>query len=187
VEIYRQVSFQTELLSLFAARNESFADEKLKGMTAREVKALYDKYISEDILNDKLDYRYYKFRKDKEEYGYVFSISVKGLWSKIELLVAMEPDFSRYIGMKIIEQGETPGLGARITEDWFQNQFTGKKFAVASGFAELKLIDENAEPQNNKIRQITGATASSRAVAEGLQNELQRVYKMYMEDNGQVK
>ena len=179
VEKFREVSFQTRLLSIFIPAIPELNGKALDGLEAEEISKLYKSYITAKSFNNDTEYQYYQFSIAGKEQGYVFPVSVKGLWSTIHLLVAIKPDFSEYMGIKIISQGETPGLGARITEEWFQKQFAGKSFLEGKELAELEVIAENEQPKAGEYRQITGATVSSRAVISGVQAELMLLYKEY--------
>ncbi len=53
--------------------------------------------------------------------------SGSGLWGTITGVIAVEQDLSRIVGMDIISHNETPGLGGRIAEQWFKDQFRGEK------------------------------------------------------------
>lgn len=64
--------------------------------------------------------------------------------------------------IRVISQNETPGLGSRITEDWFLKQFEGKSLE------EIKLVKEGGE-----IDAITGATISSEAVVDSVREEIE--------------
>ena len=72
-------------------------------------------------------------------------------------------------GFKVVSQVETPGLGARITEEAFQRQFVGKE--VASGITMTR--SGNAGP--SEFDAITGATETSRA----LERILNRGFEQY--------
>ena len=48
------------------------------------------------------------------------------LWGPIWGYVALEEDLNTISGAVFDHQGETPGLGAEINTDWFQEPFTGK-------------------------------------------------------------
>ncbi len=186
VEIYRTASFRSSLLELLAADIVELQQQDIKLLKVEEINKIYQKYIVEKKLDNKTGQKYYLFTDHGKETGYVFPVSVKGLWSTIDLLAAVSPDFNQYIGIKVIAQQETPGLGARITEKWFQVQFIGKKIIENNKLDELKLVSENEKALDQQIRQITGATVSSRAVAVGVQQELQLIYKNYFLDGAGV-
>lgn len=94
---------------------------------------------------EKEDLVLYKARDAKGNLiAYVFITQVHGYSSDIRTAVSLKPK-GDIIAIKILEQCETPGIGSRITEDEFLNQFKNKNVDV-------------------RFDTITGATISSRAV-----------------------
>ncbi len=89
--------------------------------------------------------------------GYAFTVIGKGYGGEIEMLVGIENDAATIRGLSVITHGETPGLGAKITEPWFQEQFQGKSVN------DLALTKDGGE-----IDAITGATISSSAVVDAV-------------------
>lgn len=88
--------------------------------------------------------------------GYAFMTDGKGYGGKIGILVGLET--SRALrGIRVISHQETPGLGAKITDTGFLDQFVGLVPA------QLALARDGGA-----VDAITGATISSRAVAEGI-------------------
>jgi Na+-transporting NADH:ubiquinone oxidoreductase subunit C len=87
-----------------------------------------------------------------------FEISGPGFWGSISALIALEPDLETIKGLKIMENKETPGLGGRIADDWFQDQFRGKKLVP-----ELKIVPYGRAKEINEVDAITGATQTSKA------------------------
>ena len=86
-------------------------------------------------------------------------------------LIAYTPDYEQIINVAIINQSETPGLGARITEPWFTEQFANKLIAD-----KYDMLAENAENVSDlQVRQITGATLSSKAVVSMITEESKRI------------
>ncbi len=61
------------------------------------------------------------------ETKYVIPLSGKGLWGAIWGYLALNADKNTVYGAYFSHQSETAGLGARITEETFQNEFQGKK------------------------------------------------------------
>ena len=177
VEMYQELRLQINLLSLFKSEIPELNDEVIKENNPETMNKLYSKYLVSKTLENRPDYQYFEFVDKDNTAGYVFPVSAKGLWSTIKLLVAVDTEFNKYLGIKIISQGETPGLGARITENWFQEQFTGKGFRQIDGFNKLQLIEENGNRKADQILQITGATVSSKAIVSGIQHDLEILYK----------
>ena len=92
--------------------------------------------------------------------GFAFIAQGPGYQGKISILCAAGPHFKKLLGIEIIESLETPGLGARINEDWFKKQF--------QGLSTLKPITYGKKQNlaNNQIQAITGATISSRSLVK---------------------
>ncbi len=90
--------------------------------------------------------------------GTAFVVNGPGFWGAISALIALEPDLETIEGLKILENRETPGLGGRIADDWFQGQFKGKKLVP-----ELKIVPYGKAKGINEVDAITGATQTSKA------------------------
>jgi electron transport complex protein RnfG len=88
--------------------------------------------------------------------------SSNGYSGEIKILVGITP-IGKVSGVEILKHAETPGLGAKIEEKKFRAQFLGKSL---SGF-KWKVRKEGGE-----VDEITGATISSRAVTEAIENAL---------------
>ena len=88
--------------------------------------------------------------------GYAFMTNGKGYGGKIGILVGLETNRALR-GIRVISHQETPGLGAKITDIGFLDQFVGLVPA------QLALARDGGA-----VDAITGATISSRAVAEGI-------------------
>ncbi len=118
------------------------------------------------------DLEYYKAIKNGDEIGFVFDISGSGLWGTINAIIAVTPDFSKIIGIEILSQNETPGLGGRITEAWFKDQFKNKNLIVDNKIKTFKLVPEGESTSDIQVNQITGATSSSKAVVNIIKEEM---------------
>jgi Na+-translocating ferredoxin:NAD+ oxidoreductase subunit G len=97
--------------------------------------------------------------------GYAFNIVASGYGGDIKILVAIEntslsEDDIILRGISIISNTETPGLGAKITEESWLEQFSG---------ANMNEVFLKADGGN--IDAISGATISSSAVVDAIQKE----------------
>jgi Na+-transporting NADH:ubiquinone oxidoreductase subunit C len=92
--------------------------------------------------------------------SYVFVQTGSGLWGSITAVVGLRGDLSGLTGLTFTDQNETPGLGARITEDWFKAQFRGRK----GPFTIVPEGTKSASPQ--EFDGITGASITTRAVRD---------------------
>ncbi len=117
-----------------------------------------------------------------EPLGVAFEAVGNGFQGKISIMVGMKNDFSEIIGIKILEQIETPGLGTKIVEDptnkkdpfWWPNQFKGLQTNPEIG------VVKNIKPTKpTDIQAITGATISSQAVVNILNAQIERAKNIY--------
>ena len=97
-------------------------------------------------------------RKGGESVGHVLAASTQGYSGPIRSLVGLD-DAGSITGVWVLEQTETPGLGARIASAEFLAQFQGRKPEEAA----LRKDDPAG-----KIDAITSATISSRALANAI-------------------
>jgi len=80
-----------------------------------------------DIQEGEALYPLYVYKENSQVIAYCFPIVGKGLWSTLYGYFALEPDAITVRGITFYQHGETPGLGAEIEKDWFQNNYKGKK------------------------------------------------------------
>ncbi|MEJ2642942.1 MAG: FMN-binding protein [Desulfosarcinaceae bacterium] len=90
--------------------------------------------------------------------GWVVKTAGQGYSDKVELLLGLDPTFTKITGLFILEQKETPGLGNKMIFPEWRGQFIGKPTAPP-----LKVVKTGAQAKN-EIDAITGATISSRSV-----------------------
>lgn len=91
--------------------------------------------------------------------GYALPAQGNGYQGVIKLMIGLTPDLSEITGLSILEQVETPGLGGRISEQAFQEQFRGVKTKP-----EVDYVKNQKPESDNEIQAVTGATISSRSV-----------------------
>jgi|LSQX01.1.fsa_nt_gb electron transport complex protein RnfG len=100
--------------------------------------------------------------KGDEIVGYTVKTNPKGYAGGIEMLTGFKLSDKSIEGITIINQSETPGLGAKAAESNFQDQFKGK-----DGSQPIKVIKSGAAV-DNQVDAITGATITSNAVVNGV-------------------
>ena len=126
----------------------------------------------EDIQEGEEFYPLYIYKEDGKVIAYCFPIIGKGLWSTLYGYFALEPDAATVRGITFYKHGETPGLGAEIEKDWFQNDFKGKKIwdiknnmLMPTKVVKGKVADQvSAEQAPFYVDGISGATMTSKGV-----------------------
>ena len=102
---------------------------------------------------------YEVFDDNSNSLGYALPYEGNGFQGKVRLIVGLNKDIEKLVGLKILEQVETPGLGTKVAETLFTDQF--KNLVVTPEIISVKGV----EPQNpNEVQAITGATISSKAI-----------------------
>jgi electron transport complex protein RnfG len=110
----------------------------------------------------------YPAKKDDIVVGYaVNSYTRKGFSGNITLMTGFKPD-GTIINITVLEQKETPGLGTKMTEPQFRDQFNQKN---PSDFS-LKV-----KKDGGPVDAITAATISSRAFCDAVQRAYNTLQK----------
>lgn len=105
-----------------------------------------------------------------------FLMGGMGFWDRIEAVVVLTPDLKQILNIQFMDQKETPGLGARIEEPWFTDQFQGLQVAWNAAPDERIVIGASPDPQaKNRVDGITGATQTSMALMNFLNQELELI------------
>ncbi len=110
---------------------------------------------------------------------YIFEMRGAGLWGPIWGFISLNEDMSTIYGANFDHQGETPGLGAEISTDWFQEDFKGKEIFNESGeLVSITVTKVGQEaPEDHSVDGISGGTITSK----GLQDMLEEGFSAYRE------
>ena len=126
----------------------------------------YQKVVKEDLT-------YFEcFDKRGGRIGTAILCEGTGYQGEIRLMLGINADLSEFTGMAVLEQFETPGLGAKIAEKKFEEQFRG-----LATRPPIEYVKAKAPEKPNEIQAITGATISSRAVV----NIINKTVKEWLE------
>lgn len=108
--------------------------------------------------------------------GWSFNATGSGFADKIELVIAVDDKFTKIAGYDVLSSNETPGFGDQIKYDWFRKQFAG------APVEELKLSTTGDSSKiDNEIISISGATISSDAVVDIVNNTVKQVKEKMIE------
>jgi electron transport complex protein RnfG len=103
---------------------------------------------------------FFVVRKDGEPFAVALEDYGMGFGGNLGVMVGFEIETANLVGIGITTMSETPGLGTRVKEKAFVAQFKGmNKDAI------LKVKKDGGE-----IDALSGATISSRAVAQAMDN-----------------
>jgi len=134
--------------------------------TAAEISALFDARVEEKTGSGG---SYYLVKDESgEPSGYVFLQNGPGLWGEITATVGFDARLERLTGVDFLRQNETPGLGARIGESWFREQFRGKR-------GPFSTVAEGEPTAENQFDAVSGATLTSNFVKDLLNAAVKQV------------
>ncbi len=104
--------------------------------------------------------------------GYTFIAAKSAYSSTIQTMVGIDRDM-KVIAIKVIDQAETPGLGANCTQPSFYEMFRGL------GESEL-YVDKDG----GAVRSIAGATITTRAVTNSIREEIAALKRYLVKQGG---
>ena len=101
------------------------------------------------------------------ETKYVLPVTGRGLWGGLWGYIALNADKKTVFGTYFYHTSETAGLGARIGERWFQEQFNGKPLFAGDDTENIALsvVKAGASKAETEIDGVTGATLTSDGVS----------------------
>lgn len=121
--------------------------------------ALHTRFVEEVQKPDDATAGAYVLRQGGSVAGYALPFSGQGFWAPIKGVLGISPDRETITGIAFYEQNETPGLGARITEPDFKEQFESLRMTGAEAPIQMK---RPGEPLNEgQFHAVTGATQTS--------------------------
>ncbi|RKS43440.1 Na+-transporting NADH:ubiquinone oxidoreductase subunit C [Gillisia mitskevichiae] len=165
-----------------ALKEDGSVDEKADAFTvdlARELKKPGNEQV----------YPLYIANIDGAKY-YIIPLRGKGLWDAIWGYVSLKDDVNTIKGAVFDHKGETPGLGAEITQTWFRERFADEKIFDGSGnLIGVSVVKGNVGPSNkedNKVDAISGATITGNGVSDMISERLQH-YLPYFKKQKDIK
>ena len=164
-----------------------------------QVKSLYEKYIVQDMLVDRegnivdsadnvafaVQMKKYvklpdaerqlpvmKCTMDDGSVKYVLPVYGAGLWGPIWGYVAVNDDGNTIFGAYFSHEGETPGLGARIADQDFQDEFKDKHLFQEGEYKGVVVLKKGQKSTTGaeQIDALTGATITSLGVSAMLED-----------------
>jgi Na+-transporting NADH:ubiquinone oxidoreductase subunit C len=140
------------------------------GIKAENAVAVFDEKVTQRDIGE---ISLYSAVNDEGTEVYSIPFEGSGLWGTIRGYVSVDANLSTITGIAFTEQNETPGLGGRIEEEWYKEQFRGIGIDTALAYGEDTGIDA-----------ITGATSTSNAVLKIINNFIDTTLKELEEADG---
>jgi Na+-transporting NADH:ubiquinone oxidoreductase subunit C len=143
----------------------------IEAHTQEEVFAAYSALEHQDlpstVVGDRPVYVYH----DHSGPRFARMFSGPGIWGDITAVISVNADATAVIGVEILDQNETPGLGGRVTSRRFLDQLSGETIGPDGIYVTTRGPGDYS-PGNSRIDGITGATGTTRAFDRMLNREL---------------
>lgn len=98
---------------------------------------------------------------------YIIPVAGKGLWGPIWGNLCIDEDMETIIGASFGHQGETPGLGAEIKQQFFIDRWVNEKISEDGAPTKFEIVkDGSGKELPAKVDGITGGTITSKGVEE---------------------
>ena len=126
---------------------------------------------------DSQDFPLYVAEIDSEKF-YIIPIRGNGLWNAIFGYISLKEDLNTIKGVVFDHVGETAGLGAEITQDWFIERFIDEKlFDANRNLMGITVSKTNNDPSNldktdHEVDAISGATITGDGVTDMIKERI---------------
>ena len=143
--------------------------------------------IVEDNITGELTYSYNGVEYlpayiSEKKNSLIIPVSGKGLWSSLYGYFALDiTNYSTVKGITFYQHGETPGLGAEITKNWFKTSFIDKEIYSDNQLQSIMVTKAGQADKSSlyEVDGISGATITSRGVEILLKRDLLRYEKYF--------
>ncbi|MFN2340624.1 MAG: RnfABCDGE type electron transport complex subunit G [Halanaerobium sp.] len=126
--------------------------------------------VEEVEKNDNLFYEGYD--SDGNQVGVAFQNTGGGYNGAIEIMVGVNLESDKIYKISVLNHQETPGLGARITENEFKSNFEDKVFGDYS-------VVKTPPSEETEVQAIAGATISSESATKIIEDALDKINSAY--------
>lgn len=167
--IIKQNEEMDEVKNVLYAFDIDFSQLKM----ADDIKELFEKNVTKSEVSGMKYFTY----GDGENKKYCFPIIAKGLWGLIFGFISIESDLRTVYRVAFNKHQETPGLGARIDEAEYRNQFSGASlYSLKEEFGMISQRPGSAKLKNS-VDSISGATLTTDAVVKGINESVIKYIK----------
>ena len=146
---------------------------KMDGSINENINPFSDLNLAKELKKDYEDQHFplYVAEINSEKY-YIIELRGTGLWDAIWGYISLKSDFNTVNGVSFDHKGETAGLGAEITKDWFKESFKDEKIFNSNGqLVGIKVLKGNNDPNNidkddHEVDAISGSTITGDGVTD---------------------
>ncbi len=197
----RQEKMQNILSTININVDRETAEKKYKDYIIQELALTKDGNVDEEANAFKIELKtevkkdvdqqrfpLYVANVDGEKY-YIIPLHGNGLWNAIWGYVSLKQDINTIQGAVFDHTGETAGLGAEITTDWFQNSFQDETIFNENGdLVGINVLKGNNDPKgsdktDHEVDAISGATITGDGVTDMILERLTHYLPYFQKQN----
>ena len=146
---------------------------KIDGSVNESINPFSDLNLAKELKKEYQDQHFplYIAEIDSEKY-YIIELRGTGLWDAIWGYISLRSDFNTVNGVSFDHKGETAGLGAEITKDWFKESFVNETVFNTDGqLVGVTVLKGNNDPKNldkddHQVDAISGSTITGDGVTD---------------------
>ncbi len=136
--------------------------------------------FNENIMIEEVDYQgqtlSFYINESNGNVSFMYGVfSLGGLWGPVRGVITLESDFQTIVNITVLEEQETPGLGGKVKNREFLDQFVGLVLLPELD-RPVEVNKDAAENKSNEVDEISGATGTSNAF-ERLLNDSYQIYR----------
>ncbi|MDX1604003.1 MAG: NADH:ubiquinone reductase (Na(+)-transporting) subunit C, partial [Salinimicrobium sediminis] len=176
--ILATVGVQTDRAGAEALFNEYIKEQIVLNNEGQEKEGVnaFDVDLAKEIKRtpEEQNFPLYIAEVEGETY-YIIPLRGAGLWNAIFGYISLQEDVNTIKGAVFDHLGETPGLGAEITQEWFRQRFTDEKIFNDNGeLIGVSVVKGNTSTSkdDNKVDAISGATITGDGVSDMISERL---------------
>lgn len=158
VELLQETNLRESILYIFEVEVNTEDPE--------EIENIFNEYTVEEEIEGQ---RVFTYVENGEELAHAFPFTGSGLWGTVEGYAGISTDLVELLGVVFVNHEETPGLGGRIDELVYREQFRHIDLTDETG--DDYIITRPASGGN--VDAIAGATQTSNAIVVMLNEDIE--------------
>ena len=163
------------VLSMVWEKSEPLIIENARQNLVNAIFELNPGASSYDTVSRNGDTIYHCLDKSGKHISNFFVAQGNGFQGLVKIAVSAQPDWTQIIGIRILEQSETPGLGSKIMDPDFTGQYEGLNIGVNQ--FQITSLKNAGDKALGQVESITGATISSVAVQDIINSRMDMLRK----------
>lgn len=113
------------------------------------------------------------------EKHYIIPLIGMGLWDEISGYLSLKEDFNTIQGTAFDHKAETPGLGAKIADHWFRQQFQDKQLYDEQNNYALRILKGEGHKEVKTNKHVVDGMSGATLTAQGTDVMIEKSVKLY--------